>query len=197
MNVNDYKNIHGWFYHETDGQVFDYIIDKLPPNSNFAECGVWLGRSTCYSNYLIQKNNKNINHYAFDNFDHENLKDPNEENIRLHCKDILNGEKQLDVFIKNCNLYNIYVKPVVGDFDKTIQEFPNDFFDAFYIDMMHDYDSVYKNLNNAYKKVKKTGIICGHDYGHLPVSIAVKDFLKNNSLITECREICGSFIIEL
>ena len=60
MNIDDYTNINGWFEHKTDGQVFDYVIDKLPRNSNFAECGVWLGRSTHYSNYLIQKSNKNI-----------------------------------------------------------------------------------------------------------------------------------------
>lgn len=197
MNLEDYKNIHGWFYHETDGQVFDYAVNKLPTNATFAECGVWLGRSTCYLNYLIKTSNKNIQHYVFDNFDHENLKDPNEEHVRLHCKGILNGTKQLDYFLNNCQLYNVDVKPVVGNFDDTIQQFPDNFFDAMYIDMMHDYNSVYANLNNAYRKLKKPGILCGHDYGHLPVTTAVGDFLKNNNLTAISRNVCGSFLIEL
>jgi SAM-dependent MidA family methyltransferase len=197
MNIDDYINIHGWFDHHTDGKIFDYVVSKLNPNSNLAECGVWLGRSTCYVNYLIKTQNKNIKHYAFDNFDHIHnlLADPREANTTIVCNEVLNKSTQYDLFSNNKNKYFSDVNVVNGSFNDEIQKFSNFYFDAIYIDMCHDYSSVYSNLSSCFSKLKNNGILFGHDYGYPDVYHAVNEFNKLNGN-KEIKNICGSFLIE-
>jgi Methyltransferase domain len=70
------------------------------------------------------------------------------------------------------------------------ETFPDEYFDFIYIDADHTYDAVLEDLNKWYPKLKKGGIISGHDYidgdytlqvGHLVrfgVIDAVSDFRK-------------------
>lgn len=58
--------------------------------------------------------------------------------------------------------------------------FENDSLDFVYIDGLHDYESVQADINGFYRKVKKGGIIAGHDYheGDWPgVYNAVNEFI--------------------
>jgi len=197
MNIDDYTNIHGWFEHKTDGQVFDYVVSKLDDNSKLAECGVWLGKSTCYVNYLIKTQNKNIKHYAFDNFDYINnlLSNHREKWTIITCNDVLNKKSQFELFKNNKDKYFSDVNVVNGNFNDKIKTFVDFYFDAIYIDMCHDYVSVYSNLVNCFLKLKSNGILFGHDYGHLDVYNAVNDFNKLNGN-KEIKNIFGSFLIE-
>jgi hypothetical protein len=45
-----------------------------------------------------------------------------------------------------------------------VNEFPNEYFDFIYIDATHFYESVKADLAMYLPKLKKTGIISGHDY---------------------------------
>jgi SAM-dependent methyltransferase len=45
-----------------------------------------------------------------------------------------------------------------------LNEFEDDYFDWVYIDAAHDYLSVKKDLEIAFRKVKNGGIVAGHDY---------------------------------
>lgn len=198
MNINDYQSIHGWFDHETDGIIYDYVVSKISSYGTFAECGVWLGRSTTYLNYLIKSKNLSIKHYAFDNFNQiYNLKsDIREANTMKVCKEVLNEKKQLDIFLENKEKFFPTVHLVDGDFNIKIKNFPDGYFDCIYIDMAHDYDSVYSNLENSISKLSKDGILCGHDYGYSDVNRAVNDFNKKY-LNKEIKNMSGSFLIEL
>jgi hypothetical protein len=44
-------------------------------------------------------------------------------------------------------------------------KFPDDHFDFVYIDAQHDYDSVKRDIEAWWPKVKKGGFLAGHDYG--------------------------------
>lgn len=44
------------------------------------------------------------------------------------------------------------------------KEFPDGFFDYVYIDAYHQYDAVKSDLDSWWPKVKKGGLLCGHDY---------------------------------
>lgn len=63
--------------------------------------------------------------------------------------------------------------------------FDDESIDFVYVDALHDYDSVKADINAFYPKVKKGGIIAGHDYhlGDWPgVYHAVNEFVSKNNL---------------
>ena len=75
-----------------------------------------------------------------------------------------------------------------------VKEFDDEFFDLVYIDADHSFDGCYKDIIDWYPKVKKGGILCGHDYEHLVgrtrqedkilfgVIEAVDKFVKDNNI---------------
>lgn len=70
-----------------------------------------------------------------------------------------------------------------------VKDFMDNSLDFVYIDANHDYDHVYEDLTIWSKKVKKGGIISGHDYirrkgqrQFYAVVSAVNDFVKNNNI---------------
>jgi len=52
-------------------------------------------------------------------------------------------------------------------------QFDDGYFDWVYIDASHDYESVKSDLNAWYRKVRKGGVLCGHDFldGNTPAGI--------------------------
>jgi len=61
--------------------------------------------------------------------------------------------------------------------------FPNNYFDLVYIDADHTYESVTEDNTTWLPKIKKDGVICGHDYsgGWQPVVDAVDHFFIKRS----------------
>jgi len=51
-----------------------------------------------------------------------------------------------------------------GDSANELNKFPDNFFDMVYIDTVHDYKTTYSELLICKEKVKKEGLIAGHDY---------------------------------
>ncbi len=62
--------------------------------------------------------------------------------------------------------------------------FPDNYFDYVYVDGNHKYESVKKDLELWFSKVKKGGTFAGHDFNkpHLGVAKAVIEFAKENNL---------------
>ena len=89
--------------------------------------------------------------------------------------------------------------------------FPDYYFDFIYIDADHTYEAVKKDLESWYPKLKKNGILSGHDYisgektlelGHsVPFGVieAVSDFRKVNNIKNSefhvTNELYGSYFI--
>ncbi len=62
--------------------------------------------------------------------------------------------------------------------------FPDEYFDFIYLDGCHLYESVKADLQDYLPKLKKTGLMCGHDYFEsdiFGVVRAVNEFIKANS----------------
>lgn len=57
--------------------------------------------------------------------------------------------------------------------------FPDKFFDWVYIDGMHDYENIYRDLSCFAEKVKDDGFLCGDDYWYTAVSVAKKKVRRN------------------
>lgn len=77
-----------------------------------------------------------------------------------------------------------------------VKQFPDELFDFVYIDADHSFDGCYRDIIDWYPKVKKEGILCGHDYEHyvgrsrqnekIPFGVveAVDKFVKENNITT-------------
>lgn len=70
-----------------------------------------------------------------------------------------------------------------------INDFENESLDFVYIDANHKYEAVLQDINLWYPKIKKCGLLAGHDciddvsvWGMFGVYSAVNEFCKNNSL---------------
>jgi predicted rRNA methylase YqxC with S4 and FtsJ domains len=73
--------------------------------------------------------------------------------------------------------------------------YPSEYFDWIYIDADHSYSSVLEDIKNWYPKLKKNGVISGHDfdpditddnYSNYGVKKAVEEFFgKDNFKLTE------------
>jgi len=94
-------------------------------------------------------------------------------------------------------VYQIMFKNLTPHLDKVIfitknsllasTLFINEFFDFIYIDGNHNYDSVKQDILAWWPKVKKGGLLGGHDFDirnieRQDVAEAVKDFAKENNL---------------
>lgn len=66
-----------------------------------------------------------------------------------------------------------------------VNNFKNESLDFIYIDANHSYDAVTADLKLWSKKVKKGGIISGHDYARNTREVvrAVKDFTESNKIL--------------
>lgn len=171
--MSDYKNIHGWFNYE---DMYDFVIDNLNDNSNIAECGCWIGKSSCYLNHKIKSSSKTINHFIFDSF--LGNVEWNENEIYTLNHEVLKNKLQYDVFMNNRKTFNFENSIIIkGIFSETMKNFPDNFFDFIYIDMSHDTESVYSDLTISYSKLKKNGFMGGHDYNHRNVKLAYDRFL--------------------
>ena len=64
--------------------------------------------------------------------------------------------------------------------------FDNEYFDFVYLDGDHSYEAVLKDLEVWYPKLKKFGVMCGDDYGHISghgVIKAVNEFAYKHKVI--------------
>lgn len=62
-----------------------------------------------------------------------------------------------------------------------VHELPNNFFDFVYIDGCHLYPQVKEDLNDYLPKLKKNGLLCGHDYNMAYVKWAVDEFMQEQN----------------
>lgn len=159
----------------------------LENNSVGCELGVFEGD---FSEILINSN-KFVKLFLVDTFDGE------ASNFGKIYKDSSILEKSITSRFNNTNIVDV----VKSDSVSFLQSLSDNFLDFVYIDTVHDYKHTMKELNEAYRVVKKNGLICGHDYTekYFPgVVKSVKEFCDLYSLcahVTTDTEDYPSFYI--
>lgn len=83
-----------------------------------------------------------------------------------------------------------------------LQQCQDKYFDFIYIDTVHTYDHLMKELEESQRVIKLDGFICGHDYNinvFPGVVAAVNDFCNTNgfTFTTTTQDILESFIIKI
>jgi predicted O-methyltransferase YrrM len=164
-----YQNIgEDWFSYPN---LYKRVIDTFKNNSHFVEIGTWKGRSISFMAVEIINSGYNI---------------------KLDCVDTWEGspEHYETDAIKTYTLYHQFLQntePIsymlthIRDYSVNASKlYEDESLDFIFIDAAHDYQNVKNDINAWFPKVKKGGIIAGHDYvkGWHDVVKAVDEFFE-------------------
>lgn len=155
------------------------FLSKLPRNGIVAEIGVAKGM---FSEEIL-KISKPKKLYLVDCWEHQNA-----PNYKLDPNNVSNKEQKRRYDLvkeKFKDKANVFIRK--GYSSHVAKKFPNHFFDWVYLDANHTYNEVKRDLSAWYPKIKKGGIISGHDYkriANFPIGVipAVDEFIKNRNL---------------
>lgn len=133
-----------------------YVKDKYKQPLIAAEVGVarGLNAQTMLKNIDIKKL------FLIDSYDYADNEDGSEkvreypkDNMRV-CRDNLSKYKQ--------------VKFIYKPSSTAVKQFKDNYFDYVYIDANHNYEEVLQDITSWYEKVKKGGVLAGHNISNYP-----------------------------
>lgn len=177
-----WSTIQGWFDFRGLYSQFAYEQHR---DCKFVEVGSWLGASICYLATEFKNRNKFPQIYSVDTWEGSN------ENIHFDLISKIGGKENLyHKFLNNLKSAGVddIVTPIRMQSVDASKLFEDESLDVVFIDASHSYQDVYNDIFHWYPKVKKGGIISGHDYvpGHLVSEVgvvkAVNEFFLGKNL---------------
>jgi len=141
-----------WFDYEV---VYSLVVEKYPTNSTFVEVGSWKGRSSAYMAVEIANSGKNIDFVCVDTFLGSQFH---------HDRNWPDLDKLYDIFKQNMTPVSKYYRDLKMTSTEAAKLFEDESIDFVYIDACHEYESVKSDIHSWMPKIKKGGIIAGHDY---------------------------------
>lgn len=156
-----------WF---TYPNLYKSMVEKFD-NAHFVEVGSWKGRSASFMAVEIFNSGKNIKFDCVDLWEYsESQKDLSE----VQYKDIFKQFMEYTFPVKDI------INPIKGNSVAVAKTYKNKSLDFVFIDAAHDYDNVKADINAWLPKVKKGGVIAGHDYDSSNgVRQAVQEIISN------------------
>jgi len=160
-------------------KLYSEMVKRFPNNSTFIEIGSWKGQSAAYMVVEIINSKKDI---------------------KFICVDTWNGSIEHQSYDEISDLYNIFknnmspFKSYYTDLRLPSVEasklFNDNSIDFIFIDASHEYEDVKNDIIHWLPKVKKNGILSGHDYwadsdSWPGVKKAVNELLKNTKHTNE------------
>lgn len=170
-----YRYIQGWFNYE---DMFQYAVQQAPQTGRFVEIGTWKGQSSAFLAVEIINSGKQITLDCIDNFTGSPI-EPGQ------MYDPVNQEGKLyDAFVYNMRPVEGHYTAIRGDSAGSASLYDDETLDFVFIDASHDYDSFRADLWAWFPKVKRGGLIGGHDYASPYPGIikAVDEHLANETV---------------
>jgi len=124
-------------------------------NAIFVEIGTWKGQSLMYMAERIKYLNKNIKLYGIDTF---------KGNVEHAEHPDVIEDKVYEIYLQNIEPLKEYINTIKGNSHDVYDKFDDESIDFLFLDGDHSYEAVKKDLKLWYPKIKKGGIISGHDY---------------------------------
>lgn len=151
-----------WF---TYASLYSDMVNRFPSGSKFVEVGSWKGKSSAYMAVEIANSEKEIEFYCVDHW----------EGSVEHKKGGVFFNKNLDtlfeVFIKNMKPVEKYYKPIKMTSIEASKTFDDNSLDFVFIDASHEYEDVKNDISVWLPKVKRGGILAGHDYDYVKKAV--------------------------
>ena len=148
--INKFSNYHGFY---------DWISERKD-FKKFVEVGVWKGQGVTYlANALIDKGRDDFEIIAVDLF--EDLWKYKDYETKYEGYKVKHIHR---MFEYNTRPVKDYIIKVKGYSDKVAEKYEDGSFDFVFIDADHEQEQVRKDILAWLPKVRKGGIISGHDY---------------------------------
>jgi predicted O-methyltransferase YrrM len=174
MNPEKYRRIEGWF--DFDNIYKSAVLGITTDTAHFVEIGAWFGRSTCYMAECIKESGKNI---KFDTVDTWKGTIASKSMVESY------GGSIYDVFVENMQRAGVdgIVNPIKMPSHEAAALYEDESLDFVFVDGEHSYDGVSGDINFWLPKVRKGGVLAGHDYNHsADVRRAVNELLGEDKI---------------
>lgn len=149
-----YQNIgEDWFSYPN---LYRRVVGDVSSGSHFVEVGSWKGRSSSFMAVEIINSNKNIRFDCVDTW---------EGSIEHKEYDIIANKELYDIFLENIKPVESVINPVKLPSLVAVDSYEDESLDFVFIDASHEYLDVKEDILKWLTKVKKGGILAGHDYG--------------------------------
>ena len=171
--MKKYQDIDGWFNYPN---AFNFLVNSVPDNGVFVECGAWLGKSSAY---LCDISNQRINIFIVDSWQ-------GSHNEVLTYHKLARQKDIFKIFLENMG--DRKFTPIKKLSEEAVLDFEDESCDVVFIDMEHTYEAVCRDIDIWLKKVKFGGYLAGHDYDPLNwpgVTKAVNEKLNKFDIIDD------------
>jgi hypothetical protein len=139
-----------WFSYP---KLYSEVVAKFPSRSKFVEVGSWKGKSSAYMAVEIANSGKDIDFYCVDTWKGS-----------IEHQDHPDIGSLYDIFLENMEPVEGYFIPLHLTSEQASRKFKTESLDFVFIDASHEYEDVIKDLLLWYPKIKKGGVLAGHDY---------------------------------
>lgn len=153
---HNYQSVEGWFNMEKE---YLELLEQCPENGIFVELGCFKGKSTSFIVTEIVNKGKLVKYYTVDSFEgHTDSNDNKEVEAYKGISDI-----EID-FDRNTKHLEGKFQKIKSLSHEAANLFEDNSVDICFIDAGHSYEAVKKDIESWLPKMKKGGIISGHDY---------------------------------
>ena len=139
-----------WF---TYPELYREMVKRFPSGSKFVEIGSWKGKSSAFMAVEIANSGKQIDFYCVDTFEGSVEHQNNPELPHLY-----------NIFKNNMKPLEEYYQDMKMTSMEAVQKFDDQSLDFVFIDGSHEYEDIKNDIISWLPKVKKGGILAGHDY---------------------------------
>jgi glycosyltransferase involved in cell wall biosynthesis len=140
-----------WFNYP---ELYKSMVEKFPSGSKFVEIGSWKGMSSSYMAVEIANSGKDIDFYCVDTW----------EGSIEHDQYGIDTSHLYDTFLDNMKPVREYYKAIRARSQQAVKQFEDESLDFVFIDASHEYQDIKEDIIAWFPKVKKGGVIAGHDY---------------------------------
>jgi len=164
-----YQQLMGWMDYE---DLYATIAREAADGAHLVEVGSYHGRSLAYLAVELINSGKKFTLDAVDTF--QGSEDPKEQFMKDEAA--ANGGSFRCVFEKNIEPIKHVVNIVQKDSVSAAERYPDESLDFVFIDAAHDEASVAADIVAWKPKIKRGGLLAGHDYSpHWPGVMAAVD----------------------
>ena len=170
-----------WF---TFPGLYTYLVEQSSDGDSIVEVGSWKGKSSAFMAVIIANSNKIINFTCVDTW---------LGSVEHQGHDEIKNDTLYELFIENMNPVKDYFTPLRLTSVEASSKFEDNSLQAVFIDASHEYKDVKEDIEHWLPKVKRGGILCGHDYhpSWQGVVKAVHETLGQNNIdYSFTHEIC-------
>lgn len=174
-----------WF---TYADLYKAMVNKFPTGSRFVELGCWKGKSAAFMAVEILNSSKQIYFDCIDSWPDSACEHDTLSNAKT-------GQELYDIFMTNISP----VLPLINirrmDSSSASNFYWNESVDFVFVDADHTYEGVKKDIMSWWPKIKKGGVLAGHDYAwHDHIQRAVNELFGDMNHADPWG--CGCFYIK-